>query len=113
MLQDAEQFGRYLRREGIMLRRTRKEVGRELPELSKIPLEIEADAAVLDQVAGDAAALANVILASNEKYRGEKMRAAGELEQLARQATGVDKAPYMAEFVRLLIQSGEQVLLFG
>ncbi|MCU9947547.1 DEAD/DEAH box helicase [Pseudomonas sp. PDM13] len=112
-LKDAELFGAYLRREGIMLRRTRKEVGRELPALSKIPHEIESDTAVLSKITGDAVALARTILAENERHRGEKMRAAGEFDQLVRQATGVAKAPYVAEFVRLLLESGQQVLLFG
>lgn len=112
-LKDAEQFGAYLRREGIMLRRTRYEVGRELPALSKIPYEIESDGKVLASITGDAVLLARTILASNESYKGEKMQAAGELDQLVRQATGIAKAPFVAEFVRLLVESGEQVLLFG
>ncbi|KRV74531.1 DEAD/DEAH box helicase [Pseudomonas citronellolis] len=112
-LRDAEQFGTYLRREGIMLRRTRAEVGRELPALAKIPHEIESDSAALARITGDAVALAKTILAANEAYRGEKMRAAGEFDQLVRQATGVAKAPYVAEFVRLLVESGQQVMLFG
>lgn len=112
-LRDAEQFGTYLRREGIMLRRTRSEVGRELPALAKIPHEIESDSAALARITGDAVALAQTILAANEAYRGQKMQAAGEFDQLLRQATGVAKAPYVAEFVRLLVESGQQVLLFG
>lgn len=112
-LDNAELFGSYLRREGIMLRRTRKEVGRELPALSKIPHEIEADAKVLDSITGNAVALAKTIMAKNESYRGEKMQAAGELDLLVRHAIGVAKAPYVAEFVKLLIESGEQVMLFG
>lgn len=112
-LQDAEQFGQYLRRQGIMLRRTRKEVGRELPELSKIAHEVEADEKALEAITGDAAALARIILRANEQYRGEKMQAAGEFDRLLRQATGVAKAPYVAEFVRLLLESGQKVLLFG
>ncbi|GHH52456.1 SNF2-related protein [[Pseudomonas] boreopolis] len=112
-LHDAEQFGQYLRREGIMLRRTRREVGRELPALSKIPHEIEADASILDAIAGDAVALAKTILQANERYRGERMQASGEFDRLVRQATGLAKAPYVAEFVRLLLLSGQQVLLFG
>lgn len=112
-LRDAEQFGTYLRREGIMLRRTRAEVGRELPALAKIPHEIESDSSALARITGDAVALAQTILAANEAYRGQKMQAAGEFDQLVRQATGVAKAPYVAEFVRLLVESGQQVLLFG
>src|SRR3546814_11595600 len=42
-IDDAVEFGAYLRREGIMLRRTRAEVGRELPALTKIPHTIDAD----------------------------------------------------------------------
>lgn len=112
-LKDSEQFGAYLRREGIMLRRTRREVGRELPALAKISHEIESDASVLSKITGDAMALARTILSANEAFRGQKMQAAGEFDQLVRQATGIAKAPYVAEFVRLLLESGQQVLLFG
>lgn len=112
-LKDATLFGQYLRREGIMLRRTRREVGRELPALSKIPHEIEFDAAVMNNIAGDAVALAKTIMAANEQFRGEKMKAAGDLDVLVRHATGVAKAPYVAEFVKLLLETEQRVLLFG
>lgn len=112
-LQDPEVFGAYLRREGIMLRRTRKEVGRELPALTKVVHEIEADRSALELIGSDAEALAKIIVAHNEQYRGQKMQAAGEFDQLVRQATGVAKAHYVAEFVRMLVQSGQRVLLFG
>ena len=112
-LKDAEVFGAYLRREGIMLRRTRKEVGRELPALTKVPHEIESARDVLANLQGDAMELARVILSRNERYRGEKMQASGQFDQLVRQATGIAKAPFVAEFVRLLVESGQQVVLFG
>lgn len=114
-LQEPEVFGAYLRREGIMMRRTRAEVGRELPAMTKVPHEIEADSGVLERIAkaGDAEALAKVIVSHNERYRGERMQAAGKFDLIVRQATGVAKAPYVAEFVRLLLESGEKVLLFG
>lgn len=112
-LKEPEVFGTYLRREGIMLRRTRAEVGRELPALTKVPHEIEADSGVLDKLGTDAEALAKVILSHNERFRGEKMQAAGQFDLIVRQATGIAKAPYVAEFVRLLVESGEKVLLFG
>lgn len=112
-LKDSREFGAYLRREGIMLRRTREDVGRELPALTKVGHEIEVDTDALTRIKGDAIALARVILANNERYRGEKMHAAGEFDMLMRQATGVAKAPYVAEFVRMLVESGEPVVLFG
>lgn len=112
-LKDPEEFGAYLRREGIMLRRTRGEVGRELPPLTKIVHEIEADQAKIDEMTSDSIALAQVILRNNEQFRGEKMQAAAEFDNLMRQATGIAKAPYVAEFVRMLLESGEPIVLFG
>lgn len=112
-LQDAEEFGAYLRREGLMLRRTRAEVGRELPPLTKVVHEVDADRAALKQLKGDAVALARIVLRHNEQFRGQKMQAAGEFDALMRQATGIAKAPYVAEFVRLLLESGEPIILFG
>jgi SNF2 family DNA or RNA helicase len=112
-LKDSKEFGAYLRREGIMLRRTRADVGRELPGLTKVGYEIEANTDVIANVRSDAMALARVIVANNERYRGEKMHASAEFDMLMRQATGIAKAPYVADFVRMLVESGEPVVLFG
>lgn len=112
-LREPAEFGEYLRRSGIMLRRTRAEVGRELPPLTKIPYEIEMNKAVLHNMTSDAVMLAKTILAANERYRGERMQASGEFDRLMRQATGIAKAPFVCEFVRLLIESGQKVVLFG
>lgn len=108
-----KEFGQYLRREGIMLRRTRREVGRELPALTRIAHTIDCDTSVLDKIAGNAIELARVVLQHNEAFRGQHMQAAGEFDALMRQATGLAKAPFVAEFVRLLIENGESVVLFG
>ncbi len=108
-----EDFSAYLKREGLMLRRTRADLKQELPPLQKIPVDVEADLEVLSKLEGDAIELAKVILAKNERYKGEKFQAGGEFDRLMRQATGIAKAPYVAEFVRLLLESGEQVILFG
>ena len=96
-----------------MLRRTRHEVGRELPAVTKVVHEIDADLSVLRDMTGGAIELAKIILRSNERFRGEKMQASAEFDNLMRQATGVAKAPYVAEFVRLLLENGERVVLFG
>ena len=40
------------------------------------------------------------------------MQAAGELDRLLRQATGIGKAPFVAEFVRMLVDSGEAPVVF-
>jgi SNF2 family DNA or RNA helicase len=106
-------FGTYLRETFLMLRRTRADVGRELPALSKIPYTIDSDRAALDLIEGSARELAKIVLRGAESFRGQKMQAAEELSNVVRQATGIAKAAYVAEFVRLLLESGEKVVLFG
>jgi len=110
---DPKAFGAYLRESGLMLRRTRSEVGRELPPLSRIVHHVESDPAALERIESSAAELARIILTQGGQKRGEKMRAAEELSWLLRQATSIAKAPYVAEFVRLLVESGERVVLYG
>ena len=112
-IREPRAFGEYLRRDGIMIRRTRAEVGRELPPINKIPQYVDSDSSVLDRIKGSAVELAKIILAGHEERRGQKMQAAEEFNVLMRQATGLAKAPYVAEFVRLLLESGEKVLLYG
>jgi SNF2 family DNA or RNA helicase len=112
-IKDPKAFGTYLRDQGLMLRRTRAEVGRELPPITLVPQEVDADEAELDRVESAAAELARIILGAGERVRGEKFRASEELSWLVRQATGIAKAPYVGEFVKLLIESGEQVVLYG
>lgn len=112
-IRDPKAFGAYLRREGIMLRRTRRDVGRELPPCSSILQTVQTNASALEKIKGSAMELAKTILASQQNYRGEKFRASEEFNMLLRQATGVAKAPYVAEFVRMLMSSEKKVVLFG
>lgn len=112
-IKDPKAFGTYLREQGLMLRRTRAEVGRELPDLSKIPYVIEADLEEFDKIESSAVNLAKVLLTQGGLEKGAKLRAAEELSWMLRQATGIAKAPYVADFVRLLIEQGEKVVLFG
>jgi SNF2 family DNA or RNA helicase len=113
-IKDPVAFGTYLRESGLMLRRTRKDVGRELPGLTTIPYTVEADVDALEEVEIDCAHLAEIIVSQQgELFRGQKMQAGGELDWRLRRATGLAKAPYVAEFVRLLAESGEKVVLYG
>jgi hypothetical protein len=106
-------LGVYLREQAIMLRRTRKDVGRELPPVLKVPHYIDADAEPLEAVEGAAAELARIILAQGGQKRGEKLRASEELSWRLRQATGIAKAPHVAAFVRMLVEQDKKVLLAG
>lgn len=112
-IDDPAAFGSYLREAGLMLRRTRTDVGRELPDLTKVIHHVEADTEALDRVSADCAELARVILRQGESARGEKMHASEELSNRLRQATGIAKAPFVADFVRMLVESGEKVLVLA
>ena len=112
-IRDPKAFGSYLRETGLMIRRTRNEVGRELAPLTKIPHTVEADTSELSKIEDSAAELAQIILAQGEAKKGMKMMAAEQLSNVLRQATGLAKAPYVADFVRMLVESGESVLLYG
>jgi hypothetical protein len=112
-IDDPKAFGQYARDSGLMLRRTRVEVGRELPAITKAPQYIDADISALDKVSQSCADLARFILHQSETVRGQKMQASEQLSNMLRQATGIAKAPYVAGFVRLLLESEERVVLYG
>lgn len=112
-IEDPKVFGHYAREEGLMLRRTRAEVGRELPPVSRIPHQVDAELHPLEQVQTSATELARIILAQGESHRGQKLHAAQELSYKLREATGIAKALHVAAFVRLLIETGEKVVLYG
>lgn len=112
-LKDPKAFGTWAREAFLLIRHTRQEVGRELPEVIRVPHRVEADTAALDRVENTAAQLAKLILAQGETMRGQKWQASEQLTTLLRQATGIAKAPYVADFVRLLVEAGERVVLCG
>jgi len=112
-IKDPKAFGEYLRREGLMIRRTRADVGRELPPVLKIPHYVDCDRHKLDSIKSSAVELAKIILANQQQSVGAAFHAAQEFNILMRQATGIAKAPYVADFVRILLESGEKVVLFG
>lgn len=111
-VKDPKAFGTYLRESGLMIRRTRADVGRELPPISKITHHVDCDEAVLDDVKDTMVSLARFLL-ERQGTNVQRMHAGGELDWRMRQATGIAKAPYVADFVRMLVESGEKVVLFA
>lgn len=111
-LADPKAFGSYLRESFLMMRHTRKEVKRELPhEPVRTVQTVDTDRRALDAIDSSAAELARILLGQGEALH--KMRAAQELDWRLRQATGIAKAPHVADFVRLLSESEEKILLGG
>ena len=108
---DPEKLGEYLRREGMMLRRTKREVLPELPPKRRLVQEIDWDDEVYREYM-------RPVVESLRALRGEtdaSRRAIIEdaISQTERQATGVAKAPYVCACVRTLLEAGEKVLLFA
>ncbi len=112
-LKNPKAFGTYVRETGLMLRRNKQDVGIETPDCVRVIHHIEADQEPLKDIETAAVNLARSILLKSELSSFDRMRAAGEMDLMVRQATGVAKAPYVAEFVKMLLENGEQVLLFG
>lgn len=112
LVTDPLALGTHLRSEGLLLARSRKEVGRQIADPIPIVHEVESDPAVLDAISGDVEAIANLIL-SDTADRKEKFTAGGQLDWKLRQATGVAKAPFVAEYVRMLLETEEKVVLWG
>ena len=112
-IDDPKAFGAYMREQGLMLLRNRTDVNREIPDLMTIPHYINSDLHVFDKIKTHAMELAKIILSTSQAFQGQKLRATEEFNILMRQATGMAKAPYVAEFVNLLIESGESVVLYG
>lgn len=109
---DPAALGTYLREAGLMIRRTRKEVGRELPALTVVRHVVEANSDRLKETVREVAELAERVLARTGT-NFERMKWSGEIDARMRLATGIAKAPAVIDFVRLIIDAGERVVLFG
>ena len=114
IIKDPHALGSYLRAEHVMIRRTRLEVGRELPACSRFTQEVDADESLGASESKGATELARLILNHDKRStKWDAMQAAGEFEALVRRATGLAKAKSVAAFVKLLLEQGEPVLLAG
>lgn len=108
-----ELLGDYLRREGLMLRRTKQEVLSELPPKRRAVQELDWNDKLYAQLM--APVLPDVIRWKTDGTLTASARAMLEesISQHVRQATGIAKAPYVCQFVRALLDAGEKVLLFA
>ena len=106
-------LGAHLKREGLLLRRTKQEVLPELPPKRRLVQEIDGDDKVYRQLMQPV--LEKLMHWKQEESLTASQRAILE-EQISkeeRQATGLAKAPYVCQFVRALLDAGEKVLLFA
>ena len=112
IVRDPGLLGAHLRREGLILRRTKQEVLAELPPKRRLVQEIDSDDKVYRELMRPVMEMLGSLRAllpdAKERALLEERISTGE-----RQATGVAKAPFVAAFVRALLDSGEKVLLFA
>lgn len=109
-VKDPKALGSYLREQFLFLRRTRADVARELPMVNRITHTVGHDEEAVEKVEDVARALALRTTTGSFLERGE---AARELDMLMRMITGVSKAKFVAEYVRILLENDEPVLLVG
>lgn len=109
-LNDPKALGTYLREQYAFLRRTKGDVGKEMPAVNRIVDTIAYDQAAVDSIETLARQLA--IKATTGVFM-ERGAAARELDIMVRQATGVAKAKHVADVVRIMVESDEPVLLMG
>jgi len=114
-IRNSQAFGLWLDQSGIRLARTRKDVGRELPRRTVVPTYVDTDMSAYGKAMTGASECARAILAQTlGKGAGlSKMQAASEMDRIMRQATGIAKAPAIAGFIRMLVESGERPVVFG
>ncbi len=106
-------LGEHLRREGMMLRRTKADVLPELPPKRRLVQEIDADDALYDRLTREVLEKLRMLRRDETLTPSKRALLEEQVSQQERQATGLAKAAYVAAFVRALLEGGEKVLLFA
>jgi len=109
-IRNPEALGSFLREQHAFLRRTKRDVGKDMPPVNRIVENIAYDEKSVRSIDDIAHALA--IRASSGQFI-ERGQAARELDMLVRKQTGVAKAKFVADFARMVVASGEPVVLAG
>ena len=106
-----ELLGQYLRREGLMLRRLKDDVLTELAPKRRLVQEIDWNDGVYREMMLPVVKQLSLLRATSDPAQRAIIEDA--ICQRQRQATGVAKAPFVAAFVRALVEGGERVLLMA
>lgn len=105
-----ELLGTSLYNDGLMLRRRKEDVFKELPEKNVMTQYVDYDKDLYIKNIGKSNDLVAQIDISEDKMRGQLLLdAVGN----ARRSTGIAKSHHVAEFVKILLDAEEPVLLFA
>ena len=113
IVQKPELLGEHLRAEGLMLRRTKQEVLKELPPKRRLVMTIDSDEGVYRRLMEPVNQTLRLMRETADANASQRALWEMEVERGERQATGIAKAPAVAQFVRALLEGGEKVLLFA
>lgn len=104
-------LGAHLRREGLMLRRRKEDVLKDLPPKRRIVEMVDSDEGMFAELIGKAVSLAK----EAEELKDNLARGRAEREAIneTRMATGLSKAHAAAAFVRGLVEAEEPTLVFA
>lgn len=108
-----ELLGEKLREEGMMLRRTKQDVLKDLPPKRRLVMAVDSDDAVYRKLMQPVHQTILQFKTDTEANASQRALWEMEIEHGERQATGIAKAPYVAQFVRALLDADEKVLLFA
>lgn len=111
-VREPEALRAHLQSRGLFIRRTLDQMGIAIPGALPIEHVVPSDTAKYEELSGNAIEMAKLIM-SQDATNSEKWRTSAELDWRLRQATGIAKASYVADFVKLLLSSEEKVVLFG
>ena len=112
LVQKPEILGEHLKHEGLMLRRTKDEVLPQLPPKRRLVQEIDSDDEIYRKMMVPALELLPR-LNDTSLSAFDRSSLEDQISQRERQATGLAKAPYVAAFVRALLDAEARVLLFA
>lgn len=108
---DPATLGDFLKREGLLLRRTKNQVLKELPPKRRVVQHIDSDEKVYNSLIVEAVKKAMEIDSIQNVL--EKGRLTREIINEERQATGIAKAPFVGNFIKMLLEGDEKILLFA
>ncbi|MDC5753585.1 SNF2-related protein [Vibrio europaeus] len=107
---DPDALGAYLVDQGLVIRRTKADVGQAAKQMAPHIEWVEHSAKAVEDFEQLTKDLAMRALAGSYEETGQASR---EFDLRMRQMTGISKAKQVAAFVRMFVNSGEPVLLYG
>lgn len=111
IVSDPTLLGDHLKREGLMIRMTKEEVLEELPDKRRVIFEVDGDEKVFNREIKNALTLISEFDSTEDNLKKGRLKRLIDTE--TRKATGLAKAKDVCDFVKLLLESGEQVVLYG